>query len=76
MFNSIYRWERIELTGDKILISSDDNMDSSGSPIDNSNILTVSNVNFSDNGAGFYCRAINFSNSEVAYLRGKFYSFL
>ena len=68
---SIYQWERIELNGDKNLILFDDSMDSSGSPFDYSKILTVSNVNFSENGVGFYCRASNFSNSEVAYLHSK-----
>ena len=50
-------------------------MDSSGfgSAIDYSNTLTIDNVNFTDNGVGFYCRAAGFSNSEVAYLNSELF---
>ena len=70
-FGSTFQWEKIELNGDKMAISSDNHMESSGSGFDYSNILTVSNVNFTDNGVGFYCRASGFSNSDVAYINGK-----
>ena len=70
-FSTTYEWERMELNGDKNLVLSDDDIDGSGSTFDYSYILAVNNVNFSDNGVGFYCRAVNFSDSEVAYLNGK-----
>ena len=75
-FGSTYEWEKVELDGDKIvIISSDNDMESSGSAFgsgfDYSNILTVSNINFTDNGVGYYCRAAGFSNSDVAYINGK-----
>ena len=70
-FSTTYQWERVELNGDKTIILSDDDIDGSGSAFDYSYILTVNNVNFTDNGVGFYCTAVNFSDSEVAYLNGK-----
>ena len=70
-FSTTYQWERVELNGDKNTVLSDDDIDGSGSAFDYSYILTVNNVNFTDNGVGFYCRAVNFSDSELAYLNGK-----
>ena len=70
-FSTTYQWERVELNGDKTIILSDDDIDGSGSAFDYSYILTVNNVNFTDNGVGFYCTAVNFTDSEVAYLNGK-----
>ena len=70
---STYQWEKVELNGNKDVISSDDDMDSSGSIYDYSNILTINNINFTDNGVGFYCRTVDFSNSDVAYINGKLY---
>ena len=72
-FSTTYEWEKVELNGGKNLVLSDDDIDGSGSAFDYSYILTVNNVNFSDNGVGVYCRAVNFSDSEVAYLNGKLY---
>lgn len=72
-FSTTYEWKKVELNGDKNLILSNDDIDGSGSAFDYSYILTVNNVNFSDNGVGVYCRAVNFSDSEVAYLNGKLY---
>ena len=70
---STYQWEKVELNGNKDVISSDDDMDSSGSIYDYSNILTINNINFTDSGVGFYCRTADFSNSDVAYINGKLY---
>lgn len=70
-FSSTFIWEKVDLNGD--LISVDNGIDSSGSgsAFDHNNMLTVNNVNFSDSGVGFYCRADGFSNSEVTYLNGR-----
>ena len=69
--SSTYQWEKVELNGKKDVIFSDNDVDSSGSIFDYSNILMINSVNFTDNGVGFYCGAVDFSNSEVAYINGK-----
>jgi len=72
-FSMTYQWVRVELDGDTIPLTSDigGSGSGSGSSVDNSNVLTIYNITFSDDAIGYYCTSNGYSNSEVAYLDGK-----